>query len=119
MAVPVKRGVGASSAPTRPVAGDGGGSGARDDADAEIVRRLRSVEGHVRGVERMVEEGAYCIDVVNQVLAVQRALKKVSGLVLDRHLHTCVTTALRSESPEDRERVIEEILDVFEATGKA
>lgn len=119
MAVPVKRGVDVSAASSRAAAGAGGASSPRDDADVEIIRRLRSVEGHVRGVERMVEEGAYCIDVVNQVLAVQRALKKVSGLVLDRHLHTCVTTALRSESPEDRERVIEEILDVFEATGKA
>lgn len=91
----------------------------RDAAHEEIVRRLRSVEGHVRGVERMVGDGAYCIDVVNQILAVQRALKKVSGLVLDRHLHTCVTSAIRSESPEERERVIDEILDVFEATGRA
>lgn len=88
-------------------------------ATEEIRRRLRSVEGHVRGVNRMVEEGAYCIDVVNQILAVERALKKVSGLVLDRHLHTCATTALRSESLEERERVIGEILDVFEAAGKA
>lgn len=90
-----------------------------EGADEDVVRRLRSVEGHIRGVERMVREGAYCIDVVNQILAVQRALGKVSGLVLERHLRTCVTTAIRSESPDDRERVIEEILDVFEASGKA
>lgn len=84
-----------------------------------IVRRLRSVEGHVRGVERMVEDGAYCIDVVHQILAVQRALKKVGGLVLERHLHTCVTSAVRGEEPTERERVLDEILQLFEATGKA
>ena len=85
----------------------------------DILRRLRSVEGHVRGVQRMVDEGAYCMDIVNQILAVQRALKKVSGLVLDQHLRSCVTTAMRGTDPSAREQVLGELLDVFEATGKA
>ncbi len=83
-----------------------------------ILTRLKSVEGHVRGVSRMVEEGAYCMDVVNQIQAVQRALQKVSALVLDRHLHTCVAEALRGEDADRRERVIGEILSVFEAKTK-
>jgi DNA-binding FrmR family transcriptional regulator len=91
---------------------------AGDPRSAEIVRRLRSAQGHVRGIERMVEEDAYCMDVVNQILAVQRALKKVSTLVLDRHLHTCATSAIRGEDVKERERVIGEILQLFEATGK-
>jgi CsoR family transcriptional regulator, copper-sensing transcriptional repressor len=86
---------------------------------AGIVRRLKSVEGHVRGVQRMVEEGVYCIDVVNQIVAIQRALKKVSGLVLDQHLHSCVTDALRGPDAGARERVLGELLEVFEATGKS
>ena len=90
-----------------------------DDRSMDIVRRLKSVEGHVRGIERMVEDGAYCVDVVNQIVAVQRALKKVSGLVLDRHLHTCVTHAIRGTDDQAKERVLGELLDVFEATGKA
>lgn len=85
---------------------------------ADILRRLKSVEGHVRGVQRMVGEGAYCVDVVNQILAVQRALKKVSGLVLDQHLRSCVTTAMRGSDASAREQVLGELLDVFEATGK-
>ena len=89
-----------------------------DELTTNIVNRLRSIEGHVRGIGRMVEDDAYCIDIVNQILAVERALQKVNGLVLERHLHTCVTTAIRGEDPDERERVIEEILDVFEATGK-
>jgi DNA-binding FrmR family transcriptional regulator len=84
----------------------------------DILNRLKSIEGHVRGIEKMVENGDYCIDIVNQILAVQRALKKVNGLVLDRHLHTCVTTAIRGESASERERVISEIMDVFDAAGK-
>lgn len=86
---------------------------------SDIVRRLKSVEGHVRGIERMVEEGAYCVDVVNQILAVQRALKKVSAAVLDHHLHACVTEAVRGEDDAAKDRVLRELMDVFEATGKA
>ena len=90
-----------------------------DERTTDIVRRLKSVEGHVRGVQRMVEEGTYCIDVVNQIVAVQRALKKVSGLVLDQHLHSCVTSAMRGPDDDAREQVLSELLEVFEATGKA
>jgi DNA-binding FrmR family transcriptional regulator len=90
-----------------------------DKSTEDITRRLKSVEGHVRGIERMVEEGAYCMDVVNQIVAVQRALKKVSTLVLDRHLHSCVTRAIQGEDAQSRERVLEELLEVFEANGRA
>ena len=90
-----------------------------DETQLEIIRRLRSVEGHVRGVERMVEEGVYCIDVVNQVLAIQRALKKVSGILLDQHLHHCVTRAIQGTDDAEKEQVLGELIQVFEATGKA
>lgn len=84
----------------------------------DVLRRLKSVEGHVRGVQRMVEEGAYCIDVVNQIVAIQRALKKVSGMVLDDHLHSCVTDAMRGPDAAARERVLGELVQVFEASGR-
>ena len=90
----------------------------RDDRNRQIVRRLRSIEGHVRGIERMVEEGAYCVEIVNQIHAVQQALRKVSGAVLDRHLHTCVTHAVRGADDAERERVLQELLEVFEASGR-
>jgi len=84
-----------------------------------IVRRLKSIEGHVRGIQRMVDEGEYCIDIVNQIVAVQRALKKVSGLVLDEHLHSCVTSVIGGPDAQARERVLHELLEVFEATGRS
>ena len=90
-----------------------------DERTRDIVKRLKSVEGHIRGIERMVEEEAYCVDVVNQILAVQRALKKVSGLVLDRHLHSCVTHAIQGDDVQAKEKVLGELLEVFEATGKS
>lgn len=83
----------------------------------EILARLRSIEGHVRGVMRMVEEDAYCIDVLKQTKAIHSALDRVNALLLERHLNHCVTTAIRSEDPQERERVIAELLEVFEAGG--
>lgn len=89
-----------------------------DEYTLGIINRLKSIEGHVRGIQRMMEEGAYCMDIINQSMAVQRALEKVNGLILERHLQTCVTTAIQGDDPLERERVIEEILSVFETTGK-
>jgi CsoR family transcriptional regulator, copper-sensing transcriptional repressor len=81
-----------------------------------MLRRLQSVEGHVRGIARMVEEDKYCIDVIRQVEAVQAALGKINQLILENHLRTCVTTAIRGDDPARREAAIGEILEVF-ATG--
>lgn len=83
----------------------------------QIVNRLRSIEGHVRGIERMVEEDSYCINVIKQAIAVQRALERVNGLILENHLQTCVATAIRSEEALERERVIGELLEVFETAS--
>jgi DNA-binding FrmR family transcriptional regulator len=80
----------------------------------DILKRLKNIEGHVKGIETMVETGAYCIDVIRQINAVQAALEKVSGIILDGHLHSCLITAVRGENPDERERVLTEIVDVFE-----
>ena len=89
-----------------------------DEHKLGIINRLKSIEGHVRGVQRMVDEDVYCIDIINQNLAVQRALEKVNGLILERHLQTCVTAAIQGDDPAQRQRVITEIMTVFEATSK-
>ncbi|MCK4725269.1 MAG: metal-sensitive transcriptional regulator [Anaerolineales bacterium] len=80
--------------------------------------RLKTIEGHIRGVEKMVAEEAYCIDIIRQIQAVQSALNKVSSLILDEHLNSCLITAVRGEDPKERERVLGEITSVFEATSK-
>lgn len=82
------------------------------------IQRLASAAGHIKGIARMVDEDAYCIDVIQQIQAVQAALNKVSTMMLDNHLHTCVTTAVQGEDPAERERVLQEITSVFEVTGK-
>ncbi|MGW8250278.1 MAG: metal-sensitive transcriptional regulator [Anaerolineales bacterium] len=82
------------------------------------IRRLKTVEGHIRGIERMVEQEAYCIDVIRQIQAVQAALNKISTSILDEHLNSCLITAIRGDDPDDRERVLKEITDVFETATK-
>jgi len=66
----------------------------------------------------MVEDDTYCVDIIKQTLAIIKAVEKLNLVILDNHLNTCVTTAIRSESPADRERVIKELLEVFETSGK-
>jgi DNA-binding FrmR family transcriptional regulator len=90
-----------------------------DEETTQILNRLKSIKGHVQGVEKMVEDGAYCMDIVNQINAIQSALQKVSARVLDRHLHTCVITAIRGDDSAERERVITEIMGVFNAKQRS
>lgn len=89
-----------------------------DGLKTAVVNRLRSAAGHVSGIARMVEDDAYCIDVINQIQAVQSALNKVSLLVLDDHMHHCVTSAIRSTDEAEGERVLDELRGVFEALSK-
>lgn len=84
----------------------------------DTLRRLKTIEGHLRGVIRMVEEEAYCIDVIRQVQAVEAALNKVSAQILEGHLNSCVITAIRGDDPAERERVLKEITEVFEMSTK-
>lgn len=85
---------------------------------ADALRRLKSIGGHVKGIERMLEEDTYCIDVIKQIQAVQAALNRVSAQLLDGHLHSCVVTAVRSDDVGERERVLDEIANVFETATK-
>src|SRR5690349_18948638 len=80
----------------------------------QLLRRLKSISGHVTGVEKMVADDAYCIDVIAQVQAIQAALNKVTVQILDDHLHSCVITAVQGDDASERERMLGEISAVFE-----
>jgi CsoR family transcriptional regulator, copper-sensing transcriptional repressor len=86
--------------------------------DDQTLKRLKTIEGHMGGIIRMVEDDAYCIDVIRQIQAVQSALNKVSTVILENHLNSCVTTAIQGDNPRERERVLKEITDVFETATK-
>jgi len=87
-------------------------------AKEEALKRMKSIAGHVKGIERMLENDQYCIDVIKQIQAVEAALSKVSTLLLEGHLHSCVITAIQGEDVRERERVLSEISQVFETSTK-
>jgi CsoR family transcriptional regulator, copper-sensing transcriptional repressor len=80
--------------------------GYTQDKDA-YAKRLRRIEGQVRGLQRMVDEDVYCIDVLTQVAAVTRALQAVALGLLEDHLSHCVTQAVEQGGPEAKEKVQE------------
>ena len=75
-----------------------------------IYHRLRIAKGHLEKVMRMVENHEYCIDVLNQSLAVQSALKEADSLILENHLKTCASNAIRKGNSEE---AISEVMQVF------
>ena len=89
-----------------------------DETRRDMVNRLRSIQGHLKGIERMIEEDQYCMDILAQTDAVARALTKLDGLILRNHLNTCVTTAIQGDNPEERERVIGELMRVYEKSDR-
>jgi DNA-binding FrmR family transcriptional regulator len=74
---------------------------------AEVQRRLRRIEGQVRGVHRMVDEDAYCIDVLTQISAATKALQAVALALLDDHLNHCVADAIGEGGAAAQEKVAE------------
>lgn len=67
-----------------------------EETKKDVLSRLRKIEGQIRGVQRMVEKERYCIDIINQVTAAQRGLDQVSLKVMQRHIESCVTDAIKS-----------------------
>ncbi|MBI2321065.1 MAG: metal-sensitive transcriptional regulator [Chloroflexi bacterium] len=80
----------------------------------DLLNRLRTVEGHVRAITRMVEEEQYCVDVLRQSMAVQGSLDRFNRLLLEHHLRTCFVAAIDSGLSQERERVIRELLDLVD-----
>lgn len=68
----------------------------------------------MHAITRMLEEDAYCIDIIRQVQAVQAALSKASVMILDKHLNSCVITAIKGEDQNERQRVLNEIMEVYQ-----
>jgi len=77
------------------------------DSKEDYLKRLRRVEGQVRGLQRMIDEDVYCIDILTQVSAVQRALQSVALKLLDEHLGHCVSQAIEQGGPGAEEKVAE------------
>ena len=83
-----------------------------DTKDA-LAKRLRRIEGQVRGLQKMVDEERYCADILIQIASVQEALRSVGKLLLQNHLTHCVTAAMRSGEPAETKRVVDEIVELW------
>ena len=77
------------------------------------LKRLRRIEGQVRGLQKMVDEQRYCADVLVQIASVQEALRGVGRLLLQNHLTHCAATAIRSGDPVEAERVVAELVELW------
>jgi len=82
----------------------------KDENKGRIVRRLKLIEGQVRGLQRMVERGIYCIDVITQTSAVKQALSGVEDILLESHLSTCAINQIKKGNEK---KAVDEIIKVY------
>ncbi|HEV7128184.1 MAG TPA: metal-sensitive transcriptional regulator [Ktedonobacterales bacterium] len=81
---------------------------------SDVLKRLNYIEGHLRGIRKMVEDDVYCVDILRQTYAVRKAIEKLEALILEDHLHGCVPEGIR----EGREAaVIEELMQLYNLAG--
>ena len=76
----------------------------------DLQLRLKRIEGQVRGIQRMINEDKYCVDILTQISAIRGALKKVGFKILDSHTHGCVQRAVKNE---EGDQIINELMDVL------
>jgi len=79
---------------------------------------LRRIEGQVRGVQRMIEDRKYCIDILNQIGAVKGALSRVEEKILEKHFRNCVTETIIGSSEVEKQQKLEEILKLIKQTRR-
>lgn len=80
----------------------------------EVLKRVAYILGHLQGINKMIVEDKYCIDIVNQIQAVQSALNKISEIVLEDHLKTCVSTAIKEGSGQ---KLIKEVMNTIKKSN--
>lgn len=83
------------------------------DTQERILHRLKITKGHLEKVLHMVEDDTYCIDVLHQIQAIERALKETEGVMLENHLRGCVADAMRKGKSEE---AVQEVMQVFNKT---
>jgi DNA-binding FrmR family transcriptional regulator len=79
---------------------------------------LKRIEGQVRGVQRMIENNKYCIDILNQIYAVKGALARVEEKILEKHFQSCVTKAIKGTSEKEKQQKLDEILKLIHKTRR-
>jgi DNA-binding FrmR family transcriptional regulator len=88
------------------------------NAKTSVLKRLRRIEGQVRGLARMVEDDRYCIDIVTQLSAVRAALRRAEEEILADHVSHCVERAIASGNKGEQRRKVGELIDVLSRTDR-
>ena len=88
------------------------------EVEKQLHNRIRRIVGQVQGIERMIENDRYCIDILNQIQAVRSALHSLGMVLLRDHLQGCVTEAIRNEEGMDAEKAREELLEILDKFTK-
>jgi DNA-binding FrmR family transcriptional regulator len=88
------------------------------EVETVTISRLKKIEGQVKGIQKMIEERRYCIDVVMQIGAAESALHTVAEIILKNHLQTCVRDAFLSKNEREREKKISELMEVYKNLRK-
>jgi len=86
-----------------------------EEAKINAVTRLKKIEGQVRGIMKMVENEKYCIDIINQITAAEKALSGVSSIIMKRHVETCVTEAITKGKGKE---MVNELIETIYKYGK-
>lgn len=89
----------------------------QDALRSKLDARLKRIAGQVAGIQRMVEEDRYCVDVLLQIAAVRAALEQAGKLLLGAHVETCVRDAIESGAPRERKAKVDELLEVLARFG--
>jgi len=90
----------------------------RRTTHSENLMALRRIEGQIKGIQKMIDEKKYCIDIATQIHACIGALSRVAEKVLEKHMEYCVVDALRGKSEKDKQRKIKEIMQVIRRLHK-
>ncbi len=90
----------------------------RKSTKKQILNRVSYLSGHLEGIKKMIKDDKYCIDVIKQNEAVMAAIKKVNRIILENHLNTCVTEAIKGKDKKERKKKIKELLEIFKNSDK-
>jgi DNA-binding FrmR family transcriptional regulator len=89
-----------------------------EERQKEIHKRLNYVQGQINGIKKMVDEERYCVDVLTQISSTYEGLRKVAFLMMRNYMENCVTNGIRSDDPEEVERMYNDVLKVFHKYSK-
>ena len=78
---------------------------------ADLIKRLKRIEGQVKGIQKMIDDERYCMDVLIQISAAKAAMNRVGNIILENHIKGCVSESIRNDSDEESDKVIGELMD--------